>query len=160
MPFGFGKDGPGFAAIMGERDLPPANASNVTSILSQREHKFSLPGTRGARKTTKLDDAATFGVPVQGEEGLYVDETCAQAKLGLIQQDIAKLIEQAAEAVSSPSLRKQILSKLTKAGDLINGPAVQKGALKHGKKIGGSGISIRNGQGKAKEKGTRTDSRC
>jgi hypothetical protein len=127
------QEGPGFAASMGQRDLPPATKSMVQSIVSQREHQFHLPGKRQeANKVTQLDNSAIFGAHVMGEEGLYVSE-CVQTNIEQVQQNIETLKSQAAASISRPSVRQQIMNKLSQVSDLMNGAAVQKGSLKVGK---------------------------
>jgi hypothetical protein len=134
----------GFASTMADRELPPATKNMVQSITSHREHLFDLPGSRvDAIPRTKLDDAAIFGASVQGEEGLYVSE-CGQSTIEKVHQQIEQLKDATASTVESPSVRNQILTKLSQASDLLLGPAVQKGSLKIGKKTGRSGIDKSN----------------
>ena len=137
----FGKRG--FASCMGERDLPQVDLKTVQSIKTLREHRFAEKPE--GNPTTKLDISAEDGHlgMVEGEEGVYVSDLHAQNIINA-KEDIEKATDLMEKSIVSPSLRRQVVKKLKEVTTLVDGPAVQKGQLKVGKRSEVGGVSKDN----------------
>ena len=128
-----GQKSHGFANAMGQRHLPPVTMRQVQSVKSLRQHRFSEPIQ--AKPTTKLDRSAVNGNygNLEGEDGEYV-ANIHDDKIKIAREDIERAKEAVLQSVPSVTMRRQVIAKLRQAGELMSNQAVQKGALKIGKK--------------------------